>query len=428
MQMVVEQKQPNYRCQAGKQAEFHCDRYSTFARLISAGTGAGKTRAGIQEAWLWTWECPGSVGLLLEPTYAMLKHIVIPAIEALLGCRIERHPAVSEYNRSDGRIVWANGTTWWMLGLNEPERVEGINADWAWPDEFRLVGGSGPAAKKKQEVAWNTIVRRLRGSVPGRYPTGIWVTTTPDEPGSLLHTKFERPDTKIPNSKVYRWTIFDNPFLPKHYIDEIKRSHVEGTGLYNRFVLGLFAAVAAGTFDFDSSFHVLKKMPAKDAMKEFIAGVDWGWSNPSAILAIGLDYDDRAYVYEEFYQNRATLDRIIRAGLDFLEKYEVNRFFCDRAEPRNIEALNDAGLSAVADATKRDDGIRELGTRFAKQPDGKARLYVHEDCVNLISELQVYDDTVKQYDHAVDALRYALANASNIGGNIEVGFGPRLTR
>lgn len=410
---------------AGKQQEFHNDRYEVYARLISAGTGSGKTRAGLQESWLWTWECPNSVGLLMEPTYGMLKRILIPALEEILGCSVDNHSALKEYNKSDGKITWINNTVWWLLGLNEPERVEGINADWAWMDEFRLIGGSGQASKRKQEVAWNTITRRLRGSTPGQYPTGLWVTTTPDEPGSLLHTKFENPSTRIPDSKVYRWTIFDNPYLPSQYIDEVKRSHIEGTGLYNRFVLGLFAAVAAGTFDFDSSKHVVQQTPQKETYKTVVGGIDWGWSNPSCVLAIGLDYDGRAYVLEEFYQNRATLDRISAVCLEFTKKYGVETFYCDRAEPRNIEHLNDEGVYAVADKTKRDDGIRELGSRFSFQEDGKARLYIHEDCVNLISELQVYDENVKQFDHAVDAVRYALANASDIGGNIQIGFGRR---
>lgn len=359
-----------------------------------------------------------------------MKRILVPAIEEILGCKIDRHRSVNAYNRTDGQIVWVNDTVWWLLSLQEPERAEGINADWAWADEFRLVGGSGQslAAKRKQELAKNTIIRRLRGSVPGRYPTGWWVTTTPDEPGSVLYETFERPDTKILDSKIYRWTIFDNPFLPQKYLDEVERSHVKGTGLYNRFVLGLFAAVAAGTFNFDSSHHVLSKMPALDNMKEIIYGVDWGWSNPTCILAIGIDGDDRAWVFEEYYKSRATLDNIIRVASEFVDKYGKGPFFCDRSEPRNIEALSEVGIRAIADKSKRDDGIRGLGSRFAIQEDKKARIYIHEDCVNLIAELQVYDETVKQYDHAVDALRYAVAGATVIGGNVEIGFGPRLTR
>lgn len=421
-------EQPPILIKAGKQDDFHKDRYEVFARLISAGTGSGKTRAGAQEAWLWTHECPGSVGLLLAPTFGMIKRNLVPTIEKVIGDKLTRHPYVENYNRSEGKITWQNGSVWWLLSLNEPERVEGINADWEWADEFRLVGGSGPSSKKKQVVAWDTLIRRLRGSKPGRYPTGVWVTTTPDEPGSLLHTKFENPHLRIPSSKVYRWTIFDNPFLPRHYIEEVKRSHVEGTGLYNRFVLGLFASVAAGTFNFDSTIHCYQKHIPRDYFHEIVYGVDWGWSNPACILAIGLDGDNRAWILEEFYKSRAPLEEIAKIALEMQKRWGEGRFYCDRSEPRSIEYLCQEGLEASADKTKRDDGIRELGSRFPVQEDNRARIMIHEDCVNLIAELQVYDENVKQYDHAVDALRYGLANANDIGGNIEIGFGPRMSR
>jgi hypothetical protein len=36
------------------------------------------------------------------------------------------------------------------------------------------------------------------------------------------------------------------------------------------------------------------------------------------------------------------------------------------------------------------------------------RLFISSRCINLISELLEYKDDVKERDHAVDALRYAL--------------------
>ena len=56
---------------------------------------------------------------------------------------------------------------------------------------------------------------------------------------------------------------------------------------------------------------------------------------------------------------------------------------------------------------KREDGIRELGSMLVKQGDGRCRLYIHSRCRNLISEMLVYDPE-KQFDHAIDALRYAV--------------------
>jgi phage terminase large subunit len=291
------------------------------------------------------------------------------------------------------------------MGLDEPENAEGPNVDYIWCDEYRLVGGSGPSAKGKQETAWRVINRRLRGSIPNRYPVGLWFTTTPDAPGSVTHGKFEDPKTRIKNSVVYRWSIYDNPYLRESYLREIEASH--SGGLADRFIYGRFATVASGSFAFDYTVHVKGDEWFRREFKRVVYGVDFGWSNPSAIVAVGLDGDGRAYVLDEFYQNRVSDEALLEEAIELNSTYGKGYFRCDRSEPKTIQVLK-KGVRAVADESKRDDGIREIGGRFKVQGDGKPRIYIHERCTNLIAELQVYDAERKEYDHAVDALRYAL--------------------
>jgi hypothetical protein len=169
-----------------------------------------------------------------------------------------------------------------------------------------------------------------------------------------------------------------------------------------------------------------------DSYKQVIYGVDWGWSNPSAIIVVLIDYDDRAYAVDEFYKSKCDVEELIRTAKDMVVKWGEGVFYCDRAEPRNIRKLREWGLRARADNTNREDGIHELGSRLIFKKEGtsedapvRARLYVHEECVKLISELQVYDEKVKEYDHAVDALRYAVANYRPLKAEFSVAFGKR---
>ncbi len=84
------------------------------------------------------------------------------------------------------------------------------------------------------------------------------------------------------------------------------------------------------------------------------------------------------------------------------------RSLCDKSEPESIVKMQKASLPAQAYPHKREDGIRELGARFPKAGDGLPRLFISSRCINLISELLEYKVDVKERDHAVDALRYAL--------------------
>lgn len=400
MQTLQNEWTINYFPKAGKQEEFHSDRYQILYRLISAGTGAGKTIAGVFEVLAWLLENPGIVGYIFEPTYIMVNRILIPVLEKLLGTPIEANPAIKKFSRYDKRIDLRNGSTLWFGSLEDPEKAEGPNIDFIHVDEARLI--------RHFDVAWRVIQRRLRGSVPGKYPSGAWVTTTPDAPGSVLHTFFENPKTKNARSKVYRWSIADNPYLPATYIEEIKRSH--HGGLAERFVHGRFAAVGAGTIPFDAEIHVLSTIYF-DTLKWICYGVDIGWTNPSCILAVAWDNDDRAYVIDEVYSRHLSPEAVMNEAFNMVQKwnkYGKGPFYVDPSAKSTIEWWKQKGLDARASEPKRDEGLSHMAGYFPLAGDKKPRIFISPVCVNLIAELQTYDETIKENDHAVDALRYAL--------------------
>lgn len=392
------------------QKPFHRERHQYKYRLLCGGTGSGKTFAGVVEDLYWCYNYPGIVGYVFEPSYPMVRRILLPTLQTLLGFPIESNPTVANYNRGDMKLTFTNGSTLWMGSLDDPERAEGPNIDFIHVDEARLI--------KKFEIAWRVIQRRLRGS-GGGHPVGAWVTTTPDAPGSPLFKFFEHPKDRDPQARVYRMKLDDNIYLKPDYVAAVKRAH--SGGLYKRFVEGLFADVGAGSFDFDYSIHVqgFEKHYDPEAIKKTVYGVDFGWTNPSAVIVIDIDGDGRAFVTEELYESRLSEDDLITECDLMKEKHGKGAFWCDSSEPRTITALRRAKLDAKPNKSKRDDGIREIGGRFKDAGDGRHRLYISPACVNLIEELQIYDAEKKEHDHATDALRYGLMGAKDRPGRIE---------
>jgi len=389
------------------QLPFHNDRYKVKFRGLIAGTGSGKTKAGANEALGWSWENPGSQGLIAAPAFRKFREVIIPTFEDLLNTSIDSTPFFTRYNRMEMSLDVFNGSKMWMIGLDKAEAAEGMNIDWAWLDEARLV--------PKFSEAWDSIMRRLRGSGLGsplddKVPekaVGAWVTTTPDGPGSSLHKVFEGRD-RLENSKVYRMSIMDNAeHLPAEYISNIRSTHTGGK--YDRFVLGKFAAIGSAAFEYDYAIHSQGiKVPDPRTLSTRY-GVDFGWTNPSAILAIKIDSDGRAYVLEEVYGRQMSMEQMTTHIHQLYKTHGRGPVICDRSRPDNIQVFVDAGLDAIPDKSKRDDGIADLGGRFKIQGDGLTRIYISPDCENLIDELQTYDDKLKIRDHAVDALRYGLA-------------------
>ena len=420
------------------QLPFHRDRYKVKYRGLIGGTGSGKSLGGAFEALSWSCELQGSVGLIVAPTFRNCKQIIVPALEDLLGMPLGHSPYVSKYNRTELTIEFVNGSRILMLGTDVSEVAEGLNIDWAWVDEARLMHDFG--------VTWKSVLRRLRGSgnvtpLDSHVPhgaVGAWVTTTPDQPRSALHMFFEDPVERDPEARVYRLRLDDNKDnLPPGYIAAVKRAHTGG--LYARFVEGLFVAVEGVTFSFDYGVHVQGYVEPDPRVRRVAYGVDFGWTNPSAVVVVLLDGDNRAFVADEVYKSRMSEGDLINQCRELKRRWGSGPFWCDPSEPATIDAMRKAGLDAKPSKSKRDEGIREVGGRLRDAGDGRRRLYVSPGCVNLISEMQSYDAAVKSHDHAVDALRYCLTNAGEPGGSLGAAFldytaprrrygGPRIWR
>ena len=343
----------------------------------------------------------------------MVRRILVPTLESryLLRKPIESNPVVTDFRRGDNCIEFIDDQVLWFGSLEEPEMAEGPNIDVIHVDEAQYI--------RRFSESWDVILRRLRGS--GRTAKDVscaFVTTTPPPllPGDRLYEFFEDPQTRNPYSQVYRWGLFDNPHLPEEYKRDIEATH-HGS-LAKRFIQGLFAPAGTGSFDYDPQIHEIKEV-RKDWLRSICYGVDFGWTNPSAIIAVGWDADDRAYILDEFYQNRTQPEVLITELKLMQETWGSGPVYCDRSEPQQIDAMRHAGLMAKPDDSKREDGIHELGGRFILRGDGKPRIYVHSHCVNWIHEVMVYDADKKENDHAMDATRYAIMN--HHGGPAEVG-------
>jgi len=392
-----------------KQLLFHQDAGIVKYRALFGATGSGKSFAGVAEDVYWCLRNPGIVGYIFEPTYKMIDRIVIPTLNVLLGSPFWQNPVIKDFNRGRMNIRFYNESTLWLVSLDDPEQAEGGNLDFAHADEARLV-----KPEAKWETAWRVIQRRLRGSAGQKYPVGAWVTTTPNQPGSALYNFFENPKTKSPEAAVYRLHLDDNIHLSKEFREGIKREH--SGALYKRFVEGIFAGDVAATFSFDYAEHVAKF--AIPQYGDMAYGVDFGWTEPSCIVAVMFDGDRRAFVVDEMYQNRLSDADITDKCHEMQDKWGKGRFWCDPASPDTIDFMRRERIDAKPGNRHRDEGIREIGGRLQDAGDGKHRLYVNDMCINLIDELQSYNMERKGHDHAVDALRYCLLSGKRLRNTI----------
>ncbi len=173
------------------------------------GLGSGKTFASIIKAFS---QPRGSLGLLVEPTYPMVRDILVETLTKHF------RPFIADFNKSEMVLRLVNDTRIWLRSADNPERLRGVNVNWAGLDEAGLMN----------EDAYRVTLGRLR-LAPGQ----LWITTTPKR-SQWLRELVEGDDVE-----TFRASTFDNPHLPKEYIDSLNQAYsgaFKEQELYGRFI------------------------------------------------------------------------------------------------------------------------------------------------------------------------------------------------
>lgn len=182
---------------------------------------------------------------------------------------------------------------------------------------------------------------------------------------------------------------------------------------------------------FEEDVHVVDELP--ETFDHLFVGGDFGMGNPTAFLLIGQKGTD-FYVIREYYHaagqkkgedeeaaqiRQKTIGQYAEDFKRFLGDDRAEVIYLDPSAKALIRELKAAGFDNVKGA---DNSVQQgitLVQNLLSNHGG--RLFVHRSCVNLIREFFSYawdpkaqmrgkDEVIKDNDHALDALRYALYN------------------
>ena len=198
-----------------------------------------------------------------------------------------------------------------------------------------------------------------------------------------------------------------NPFLSREYIEQLEGLAEVDENYYRIYALGEWGVLKNLIY---SNWDVVDRMP--ENYDEIVCGLDFGYVNPTALLEIRIK-ENEIWVKEIIYQSHLT-----NAELIDLLKEKIDRnvsIYADSAEPQRIQEIYQAGFNVYPSEKNVQFGINRV-----KQ----YKLHILEDSVNLIKEIRSYkwkedkegrilEEPVKFNDHAMDAMRYALASLQN---------------
>lgn len=242
-----------------------------------------------------------------------------------------------------------------------------------------------------------------------------------------------------PSYASFLWHTADNLTISRDTIDAARKNMPPR--YFKREYEADFSAFLGNVYDqFDERAHVISEAqlryaygwgmrPLKDLFKRVVAGVDWGWTSPGAIVVVGDTGSETVIIEESYAEHRILFDprqeseTWIGHAKRLREKWNISAFIPDPSRPQDINEFVRSGLPVQGAINDVGYGIRRVSEQL-HLVDGKPKLRILDTCKNLIREKRSYvwasqrgsetvsDDAIapNQSDHALDAERYAVVD------------------
>lgn len=378
---------------------FECD-YRTL--VIKGSAGSGKSVFIAQKLVYRAIKERNHKFLVLRKVGVTLRDSVFEEIKAaceMFGLSGLYKPTVSPMQIS----IPILNTTFIFKGMDDKEKIKSIKGiTGMWLEE----------ATEFEEGDYNQLDLRLRGQFP--FYLQIILSLNPIDPDHWIKKRFF--DNQELDSITLTTTYLDNLFLDEASIRKIENLKNVDYYYYQVYALGEWGILQGKIFtnykveEFDES-----TFPA------FKHGLDWGFSeDPLAYVKLYVDLTrKKLYVCDELYLYRTTNDQ---SGKQIKDKIGNDVITCDSAEPKSIQDYQYMGINAIG--AKKGKGSIETGIRFIQSFE----VIIHPRCVNTKKEFDKYKykqdkngnslrDPIDQFNHIIDAIRYALEDMNYQGGS-----------
>lgn len=379
-------------------------------RCFSAGYGAGKTFIGAQTAWDTARAYPGSLGMVVAPTYPQLRDFTQRTFFERVGKSaedIETHAHVRSFNKTEQHLRLDNGSEILFRSADKPSTLVGSNVDWFWLDEPASCDGA----------VWRMLLGRLRGTVG---PRRGWLTGTPAG-FNWVYREFGEPKDDY---FLVTAATMENTFLPPDYIEAMQENYA---GAFARAHLyGEFVAFEGQVYQFDRNLHTTEDSWIPDPDIGYYRSADFGTNNPTAWLWIQ-EIAGTVYVFDELEVRRQPVTTIAQEVKSRWPGMTCTENFGDVAGTQRDSNLNSYVSNYLREGVRirtRPGGPVKSGVAVVSKYLEQGRLKVHPSCTRLIQAFETYhwpedkdgqrvgDEPVKDgvSDHLMDALRYYFVN------------------
>jgi len=365
-------------------------------RVLCCGRRWGKTTLAIDQmkgrALL-----PNSRIAYVAPTYQQARDIAWEPLKKDL------REASESINESRLEIKVVNGSIIVLRGWEAIETLRGQKFDLIVLDEVAMM--------RDFWQKWQEIIRPTLTDTRGE---GIFIST----PKGFNHFydlfNLEHTDDDY---KSFHYTTNDNPHIPPDEIEKAKKELTEDR--FAQEYLADFRKTQGLVYkEFDRNIHLFEEPGFQGetfVVTKTFGGLDFGTTNPAAGIEVKKDKDNNYWVWERLYKAGMTDSAVA----DYIAALKWNECYPDPESASGCEELRRRGVN-VREVIKAKDSVRN-GINVVRELLKANRLFIHKDSPNLIWEFETYsyadkkpdhneeENPIKENDHGLDALRYALS-------------------
>ncbi|CAN5423655.1 hypothetical protein BH09ACT9_BH09ACT9_00560 [soil metagenome] len=305
-----------------------------------------------------------------------------------------------------------------LIGANNAEsvgKIQGKTVVLAYVDEAVLL----------PQAFWNMLVSRLR-------VRGARLLATMN-PASMNHWMRKEWILKAGEKNLihFHFTMKDNPALPAGYESDMEASFA-GV-FYDRMILGRWTNAAGAVYPmWDPKRHLIRFDDMPRIQRVLSVGTDWGVSNASAGLMLGLTaepkrrlvlMDEWRYDPRDHHGAQMAPSDQVKAYLSWLGQKHTPT---DRTYAPEYQVYDPAALAFAAELRNLNVDLTPAHNKVLPGIGTVSRLLSNDQlvvvtgkCAGFESEVTEYrwdpkataegeDDVIKEDDHSLDAARYGI--------------------
>ena len=346
--------------------------------VAQGGSRSGKT-FNILIYWIYKLlQEEGKTLSIVRKTLPSLKNSVLKDLRTVLelfGVFREQ-----DWHKQEGYYQLGKNVINWF-SVDEPQKLRGSKRDYLYCNE----------ANELSIEDWNQLIFRTTDKVV--------LDLNPSELSCWVYDLEKRDDCFY-----FKTTWRDNPFVSETIIKELESLKEKDENLYRIYSLGERGISTTLVFN---KFNTIQRIPEYAKLLGY--GVDFGYNDPSTLIAVYQNGDELYFDEKLFVRNLTTQDFIFKIRETGIQ--QTDYIYADSAQPQTIEEIRREKFNIR--------GVNKKSILHGIDLMKRHKLFITDNSSNILYEFQSYkwktdksgnllDSPEDKDNHTIDSIRYVL--------------------